>query len=83
MSVRAIRLIQPSEVEMAKALHSRERQIELRKRFREADAISRLEGYEPSEFEIAQKERLIEGEITVEEFIKLMAGYVKGGCAAA
>lgn len=81
MSVRAIRLIRPSKVEMARVLYSTERQAELRERFRKADAIFRLEGYEPSKFESAQKERLIAGEITVEEFIALIVKYVRDGRA--
>ncbi|KVT79938.1 hypothetical protein WT25_17415 [Burkholderia territorii] len=64
---------------MAKKLNSTERQRELRERFRQADAISRLEGYEPDDFEEAQKERLIVGEITAEEFIAIMAAYAREG----
>lgn len=60
---------------MAEELNSVERQRELRERFRQADAISRLEGYEPGDFELAQKERLIAGEITTEEFVAVMAAH--------
>lgn len=64
---------------MAEKLNSIERQGELRGLFRRADAISRLEGYEPGEFEEAQKERLIAGEITTEEFISIMVGHLRAG----
>lgn len=63
---------------MAGKLNSIKRQRELRERFRRADAISRLEGYEPGHFEETQKERLIAGEITTEEFVTVMAGHVRG-----
>ncbi|AJY07398.1 antitoxin VbhA family protein [Burkholderia sp. SIMBA_043] len=63
---------------MAGKLNSIERQRELRERFRQADAISRLEGYEPGHFEETQKERLIAGEITTEEFVTVMAAHVRG-----
>lgn len=64
---------------MAGKLNSIERQRELRERFRQADAISRLEGYEPSEFEEVQKSRVVTGEITTDEFIALMAKHVRKG----
>ncbi|RBB40125.1 hypothetical protein DPV79_12815 [Burkholderia reimsis] len=64
---------------MAEKLNSIERQCELREHFRRADAISRLEGYEPGEFEEAQKERLVAGEITTEEFISVMVGHLRAG----
>lgn len=57
--------------------HSEQRQAELREQFRQADAISRLEGYDPSEFEEQQKERIVRGEITTEQFIKIMAEHVQ------
>ncbi|HGO6075304.1 TPA: antitoxin VbhA family protein [Burkholderia cepacia] len=57
--------------------HTEQRQAELRERFRQADAISRLEGYDPSEFEQQQKERIVRGEITVAEFVKIMAEHVQ------
>ncbi|MDN7473471.1 antitoxin VbhA family protein [Burkholderia multivorans] len=66
---------------MAEKLNSIERQRELRERFRQADAISRLEGYEPGDFEEIQKERLIAGEITTEEFVAAMAAHVRGDVA--
>ncbi|MFX1735949.1 hypothetical protein PXJ20_04910 [Paraburkholderia sp. A1RI_3L] len=47
---------------MAEKLNSIERQRELRERFRQADATSLLEGYEPGHFEESKKERLIAGE---------------------
>ncbi|MBO2977503.1 antitoxin VbhA family protein [Burkholderia pseudomallei] len=64
---------------MAEKLNSVERQRELRELFRRADAISRLEGYEPGDFEEAQKERLITGEIATEEFISIVAAHVREG----
>ncbi|WP_017772758.1 antitoxin VbhA family protein [Paraburkholderia kururiensis] len=63
---------------MAEKLNSIERQRELRERFRQADATSLLEGYEPGHFEESKKERLIAGEITTEEFITAMAAHIRG-----
>lgn len=60
---------------------SPEEQAERREQFAQADAISALEGYEPNEFEQAQKERIITGEIDTEEFIKQMIIHVKGAHA--
>ncbi|HEB3529753.1 TPA: antitoxin VbhA family protein [Burkholderia cenocepacia] len=64
---------------MAGKLNSIERQRELRERFRQADAISRLEGYAPSEFEEQQKQRIVCGEISVDEFVSIMAAHVRSG----
>lgn len=58
-------------------MNTRTRQAELREQFRLADAISRLEGYDPGEFEQQQKERIVRGEITIEQFIKIMADHVQ------
>lgn len=77
MSVKAIRLTRPSEGEMVERLNDAGRQGELRELFRRADAISRLEGYEPSEFEAELKERLVVGEIDFDEFLRLMIAYVR------
>lgn len=64
---------------MAEKLNSIERQRELREQFHRADAISRLEGYEPSEFEEQQKRRIVRGEISVDEFVSIMAAHVRSG----
>lgn len=58
-------------------MHSSERQAEVRQQFADADAISRLEGYAPGAFESAQKERVMTGEITTDEFIAVMAQHVR------
>lgn len=55
---------------------------EVRDQFADADAISRLEGYAPDEFEQAQKERIIAGEIDTEEFISVMVDHVVGQAPA-
>ncbi|MBU9561563.1 antitoxin VbhA family protein [Burkholderia multivorans] len=62
---------------MVQRLNDVRRQGELRELFRRADAISRLEGYEPSEFEAELKERLVVGEIDFHEFLRLMITYVR------
>ncbi|KVC45405.1 hypothetical protein WS58_14035 [Burkholderia pseudomultivorans] len=62
---------------MVERLNDAGRQGELRELFRRADAISRLEGYEPSEFEAELKERLVVGEIDFDEFLRLMIAYVR------
>jgi len=53
-------------------MNNPKRQAELRKAFRVADAISRLEGYDPDVFEEKQKDRIVRGEISIQEFIKIM-----------
>ncbi|MCR4471159.1 antitoxin VbhA family protein [Burkholderia sp. SCN-KJ] len=62
-------------------MHDERRQAELRERFRQADAISRLEGYEPSEFEEQQKARIVRGEISVEQFVRIMAEHARARAA--
>lgn len=62
--------------------HTPERQAEIREQFKEADAISKLEGYEPDAFEEAQKARIVAGEITTEQFIQIMAEHVGAGTTA-
>lgn len=49
---------------------------QLREQFAEADAISRLEGYLPTAFELEQRERVISGEIDTNAFISIMATHV-------
>jgi hypothetical protein len=58
-------------------------QDEVREQFAEADAISRLEGYEPDAFETALKERVITGEIDTEQLIREMVEHVVGSAPPA
>lgn len=53
-----------------------EQDHQLREQFAEADAISRLEGYVPTPFELEQRERVISGEIDTDAFIAIMAEHV-------
>ena len=62
--------------------HTKEQAEQVREQFAEADAISRLEGYDPDAFEQAQKERVIAGEIDTEEFIRVMVAHVAGTAPA-
>lgn len=64
-------------------MHTPEQAAQVREQFEEADAISRLEGYEPDAFEQAQKERIIAGEINTDDFVRLMAEHVMGSPPAA
>lgn len=56
-------------------LNSIEKQNEIREQFKQADAISRLEGYDPDAFEQKQKERIVTGEIMTDEFVQIMIDY--------
>lgn len=58
------------------ALHTDEQQKQIAEQFRQADAISRLEGYDPDAFEQAQKQRIITGEIDTDEFVQVMIAHV-------
>lgn len=58
------------------SLNSPERQTEISEQFEEADALSRLEGYEPEPFEEEQKRKIVTGEFTTEQFIAAMTAHV-------
>lgn len=64
-------------------MNSHENAAQVREQFAEADAISRLEGYNPDAFELAQKERIISGEIGTDEFIRAMVEHVVESAPAA
>lgn len=49
---------------------------QIREQFDEADAISRLEGYSPTPFELEERERVISGEIDTDAFISILAAHV-------
>ena len=53
-------------------MNNPKRQAKLAEAFRIADTISRLEGYDPDDFEEKQKTRIVRGEISTEEFIQIM-----------
>lgn len=59
------------------ARNSVARQNELRDAFRSADAISGLEGYEPTEFELGLRELFISGEIAFDEFLERLLTYLR------
>lgn len=54
------------------ATHTEDQQKAIAEQFELADAISRLEGYNPDSFEEAQKLRIIQGEISTDEFIEII-----------
>jgi len=60
------------------AMTSLERQAELRDAMNVADSISRLEGYTPDAFEEQQKTRVVAGEITTGEFLRIMREHFAG-----
>lgn len=55
--------------------NSTDEQSKIREQFQQADAISRLEGYEPDAFEQQQKERIVTGDISTDEFVKIIVDH--------
>lgn len=61
-------------------MNSMARQEELREAFRSADAISGLEGYKPTEFELDLsdlRELFVSGEIDFDEFLGRLLAHLR------